>query len=299
MTTILITGATAGIGRHAALELVRQGHHVFATGRREGALAELVAEATAIGRGKLEALRLDVTDEPAVLAAAAEVLARTDGRGIDVLVNNAGYGQMGPLEEVTDGELRKQYDTNVFGLMNVTRAFLPQLRARARAEAGAGGDARARIVNVSSVGGRQTFPLMGAYNSTKYAVESLSDALRRELAPFGVAVSIVEPGPIRTEFNDTAMATIDRDRISTSGYAPVIAEADRFRAKFEAQSAGPEVTTRAIVHAATARRPRVRYVVPFSSAVMLAFLSALPTRAVDAIMRALSGLTRKNLAAAS
>lgn len=292
MKTILITGATAGIGRHAALELVRQGHHVFATGRREGALADLVVEAAALGRGKLETLRLDVTDEPAVLAAAAEVLERTGGRGIDVLVNNAGYGQMGPLEEVTDAELRKQYDTNVFGLMNVTRAFLPQLRAR-------GGDGSSRIVNVSSVGGRQTFPLMGAYNSTKYAVESLSDALRRELSPFGVAVSIVEPGPIRTEFNDTAMATIDRDRISTSGYAAVIAEADRFRAKFEAQSAGPEVTTRAIVHAATARRPRVRYVVPFSSAIMLAFLSALPTRAVDAIMRALSGLTRKNLAPAA
>lgn len=284
MKTILITGATAGIGRHAALALVAKGHHVIATGRREKALEALAEEAAKLGTGKLDGLRLDVTDEANVRAVAADVLARTNGRGVDVVVNNAGYGQMGPLEEVSDAELRKQYDTNVFGLMNVTRAFLPQLRAN-------GG----RIVNVSSVGGRETFPLMGAYNSTKYAVESLSDALRRELAPFGVDVSLVEPGPIRTEFNDTAMATIDHDRIGASPYAPVIAQAERFRAQFEKQSAGPEVTTRAIVHASTARRPRVRYVVPFSSAVMLAVLSILPTRLTDAIMRAVSGLTTKNL----
>lgn len=285
MTTILITGATAGIGRHAALELVRQGHHVIATGRRENALADLAKEASALGVGSIDVLRLDVTDEASVRDAANEVLRRTDGVGIDVVVNNAGFGQMGPLEEVSDAELRKQYDTNVFGLMNVTRAFLPQLRAK-----GSG-----RIVNVSSVGGRETFPLMGAYNSTKYAVESLSDALRRELHPFGIDVSIVEPGPIRTEFTDTAMSTLDRERLEASVYAPVIAKADAVRAKFESQSAGPEVTTKAIVHAATARRPRVRYVVPFSASIMLAFLSWLPTRAADAIMRMLTGLDAKTL----
>lgn len=290
MKTIFITGATAGIGRHVALEFARQGYRVFAAGRREAALAELVAAATALGKGTLEAIRLDVTDEPEVVAVAAEVLRRTGGRGIDVLVNNAGYGQMGPLEEVSDADLRRQYDTNVFGLMSVTRAFLPQLRARGRADL-------ARIINVSSVGGRQTFPLMGAYNSTKYAVESLSDALRRELALFGVAVSIVEPGPIRTEFNDTAMATVDRARLSTSDYASVVAKADRVRARLEKQAAGAEVVTRAIVHAATARRPRVRYVVPFGSALMLAILSVLPTRVVDVLLRAMSGFTRKNLLA--
>jgi len=289
MKIILITGATAGIGRHAALELVRQGQHVIATGRREHALAALLEEAKALGTGKLETLRLDVCDEAAVKAAAAEVLARTGGRGIDVLVNNAGYGQMGPLEEVSDADLRKQYDTNVFGLMNVTRAFLPQMRAR-----GAG-----RVVNVSSVGGRETFPLMGAYNSTKYAVESLSDALRRELHPFGIDVSLVEPGPIRTEFNDTAMATIDRERLGASPYARVIEQAERFREQFEKQSAGPEVTTKAIVHAALSRRPRVRYVVPFSSALMLSVFAFLPTRVVDALMRAMAGLTRKNIGAAA
>jgi len=285
MKTILITGATAGIGRHAALELVRQGHHVVATGRREKALVSLAEEAAKIGRGKLEGIRLDVTDEANVREVAADVLARTEGHGVDVLVNNAGYGQMGPVEEVTDAEIRKQYDTNVFGLMNVTRAFLPQMRARGNGT----------IINVSSVGGRATFPLMGVYNSTKYAVESLSDALRVELAPFGIHVSLVEPGPIRTEFNDTAMATIDYDRVGESVYAPVIAQAEKFRTQFEKQSAGPEVTTKAIVHAALARRPRVRYVVPFSSALMLAILPWLPTRLTDWIFRAAAGLTKKNL----
>jgi NAD(P)-dependent dehydrogenase (short-subunit alcohol dehydrogenase family) len=188
MKTILITGATAGIGRHAALELVRQGHHVIATGRRATALATLKDEASSLASmrgGRLDVLPLDVTDANSVAAAAAAVGDLTSNRGVDVLVNNAGYGQMGPVEEVSDAELRRQYDTNVFGLMSVTRAFLPKMRER--------GDGR--VVNVGSIGGRYTFPLMGAYNSTKYAVESLSDALRNELAPFGIDVSIVEPGP--------------------------------------------------------------------------------------------------------
>src|SRR4051794_15490420 len=109
MKTILITGATAGIGRHAALELVRQGHHVIATGRRESALESLKTETHGL-RGTLDTIRMDVTDEDSVFLAADRVAMLTDGHGVDVLVNNAGYGQMGPLEEVTDKELRKQYD---------------------------------------------------------------------------------------------------------------------------------------------------------------------------------------------
>ena len=288
MKTILITGATAGIGRHAALELVRQGHHVIATGRREPALATLKAEAATLSKtsgGRLDTLKLDVTDTASVASAVTEVDTLTDGHGLDVLVNNAGYGQMGPVEEVSDADLRRQYDTNVFGLMSVTRAFLPKMRAR--------GDGR--IVNVGSIGGRYTFPLMGAYNSTKYAVESLSDALRNELAPFGVAVSIIEPGPIATEFNDRAMDTIDVSAFAGSAYEPVIAQAERFRKQFEANSSGPEVTTRAIVHAALGRRPRVRYVVPRIAGLMLAILAFLPTRLVDFVMQRASGLTKKNL----
>jgi NAD(P)-dependent dehydrogenase (short-subunit alcohol dehydrogenase family) len=288
MKTILITGATAGIGRHAALELVRQGHHVIATGRRAPALDSLKSEASAVAAksgGRLDVLTLDVTDASSVAVAVTAVDALTDERGLDVLVNNAGYGQMGPLEEVSDADLRRQFDTNVFGLMSVTRAFLPKMRAR--------GDGR--IVNVSSIGGRYTFPLMGAYNSTKYAVESLSDALRNELAPFGIDVSIVEPGPIATEFNDRAMETIDVSAFAGSAYEPIVAQSERFRKQFEAGAAGPEVTTRAIVHAALARRPRVRYVVPRLVALMLAVLGLLPPRVVDFVMQRAAGLTKKNL----
>jgi short-subunit dehydrogenase len=138
-------------------------------------------------------LTLDVTSATSLAVATLE--RRTKGYGIDVLVNNAGYGLVGPLETIDDADLRAQFDTNVFGLMAVTRAFLPAMRDR---RAG-------RIINVSSVGGRMTFPLMGAYHASKYALEALSDALRLELLPMGVHVSLIEPGPIRTEFNDRAM----------------------------------------------------------------------------------------------
>jgi short-subunit dehydrogenase len=286
MKTILITGATAGIGRHAALELVRRGHHVIATGRREAALASLQEEASELGRGRLDAVKLDITREDDVQAVRALVEGKlTAGRGIDVLVNNAGYGQMGPVETVSDSELRKQYETNVFGLMSVTRAFVPRMRERGEG----------RVINVGSVGGRVTFPLMGVYNSTKYAVESLSDALRVELAAFGISVSIIEPGPIRTEFNERAMETVDLAAVDASAYAPVVAQAERVRQRFEASAAGPEVTTSAIAHAALSRRPRVRYVVPFASALMLFVLAFLPTRLVDAVMRLAAGFTKKNL----
>lgn len=291
MKTILITGATAGIGRHAALELVRRGEHVIATGRREAALASLLAEAAPLAKsrgGRLDILALDVTDAASVAAAVTKVDALTGDRGPDVLVNNAGYGQMGPVEEISDAELRRQYDTNVFGLLSVTRAFLPKMRAR---ESG-------RIVNVGSIGGRVTFPLMGVYNSTKYAVESLSDALRNELAPFGIDVAIIEPGPIATEFNDRAMDTIDLNAFAGSPYEPVVAEAGAFRKWFEGRSSGPEVTTRAIVHASLSARPRVRYVAPRMLAFVLALLSIVPTRLVDAFMQRVTGFTKKKLARA-
>ena len=195
--TFLITGATAGIGRHAALHLAKAGHRVFATGRREPALRDLQDEA---GDLDLVTFRLDVNDPRSIAAAVELIDDKTDERGIDVLVNNAGYGLVAPLALVSDGDLRAQFDTNVFGLMAVTRAFLPKMMVRRSG----------RIINVSSVGGQQAFPLMAAYNASKFAVESLSDGLRWELAPFGIKVSIIEPGPIKTEFGDVAMGTFNR-----------------------------------------------------------------------------------------
>ncbi|HTJ81681.1 MAG TPA: SDR family oxidoreductase [Polyangiaceae bacterium] len=277
---ILVTGATSGIGRQTALDLARAGHRVFASGRRADALKSLADAA----RGtKLETVVMDVTKDESIAAARAQILAATGGRGLDALVNNAGYGAVGPLEEITDAALRAQYDTNVFGLMAVTRAFLPEMRARSFG----------RIVNVSSIGGRMTFPLMGAYNSTKYAVESLSDALRIELKPFGVRVSIIEPGSIKTEFADVALGTAPE--ANGSPYAGAMAEAEAIRQKFDAAAVGPEVISRAIQKAIESKNPSARYVAPFSGRVMLFLARTLPTSWFDALLGSMSGLTKAKL----
>lgn len=280
--TILITGATSGIGRDAALHLAARGHRVFATGRNTDALAKLKAAAAAT----LEVLPLDVTDGESIARAKQIVDARTGGRGLDVLVNNAGFGVLGPTEAISDADMRAQYETNVFGLMAVTRAFLPQMRAR-----GAG-----RIINVSSLGGRHTLPLYGVYTSTKYAVESLSDALRIELALFGVQVVLIEPGVIATEFTPRSIDTGAQYRASDSPYAPVLARHQQLARLSERTAASPRVTSRAIERAATARRPRARYVAPRYAGLMIGFLRALPTRWADLLARLALGFTRRRFA---
>jgi short-subunit dehydrogenase len=281
--TILITGATTGIGRHAALHLAKKGHPVIATGRKAEPLATLKAEATGT---RLETLLLDVTDAKSVAAAAVEVDKLTAGRGLDALVNNAGYGLPGPLEELTDGELRAQFETNVFGLMAVTRAFLPKMRARGNG----------RIVNVSSIGGRVTFPMMGAYHATKYAVEAISDALRRELGAFGMEVSVIEPGPIRTEFANRSLAELPKWK-PESPYAAVYERAKAISEYSDRQAFGPQHTTRAIEHALVSRRPRVRYVVPRRLGMMLTLMSLMPVRMLDWVMARFIGTTKKRLTA--
>ena len=280
--TILITGATAGIGRHAALHLSSRGHHVIATGRNQAILDALRAEAlTAVPAGaRFDVLRLDVNDAASIREAVASVDALTEGRGLDALVNNAGYGIAGAVEEISDADLRAQFDTNVFGVMAVTRAFLPRMRAR-----GAG-----RIVNVSSIGGRFIFPMMGAYNASKFALEGLSDALRLELRPAGIEVALIEPGPIRSEFSDRMFDTVPKS-LDGSHYAEAYARAGALKARSDAQAAGPLVVSKAIERAIVSRRPSARYVVPRGLALVLALMTLLPTRWTDALLRRLVGLT--------
>lgn len=277
MKNILITGATAGIGRHAALHLARRGHRVFATGRKQEALASLAAESQGL---PLETLRLDVCDPASIEEARAEVARRTNGHGVDVLINNAGYGLAAPLAEMRDADLRAQFETNVFGVMAVTRAFLPPMMER-----GVG-----RVINVSSIGGRVTFPLFGAYHASKYALEALSDALRNEVAPFGVRVVLVEPGPVRTNFADTSLASVQPYRTATSAYGPVFALAEQIQRQADAMAVGPESTSRVLERAVSSRRPPARYVVPFSSGLMLWAMRLLPTPVLDALMRRFMGL---------
>jgi short-subunit dehydrogenase len=285
--TVLITGATAGIGRYVALYLAERGHRVIATGRREQALAGLEREAQERGFA-VEVVSLDVNDAASIASARVEVERLTDGQGVDVLINNAGYGLAAPVLEASDADLRAQFDTNVFGLMAVTRAFVPHMLDRGRG----------RVLNVSSIGGRVTFPMMGVYHASKYALEALSDALRMELAPFGIDVVLIEPGPIKSEFMERMNQSADPYRNDGSLYRGVFARAQAIEKRTMAMATGPTPVARAIAKAIRVRRPRARYVAPGSSRIMLAFLRALPTRLADAIKRSVFGLDRAHLAQA-
>jgi short-subunit dehydrogenase len=283
MSFILVTGASSGIGRDTALALVRSGHHVIATARRVAAVDALRGQAAP---GTITPLHLDLDDAASIAAAAGAVDRITGGAGLDVLVNNAGFATAGALAEMSDRELRKQFETNVFGLMAVTRAMLPAMIAR-----GSG-----RVINVSSVSGRVPAPILGAYHASKYAVEALSDALRMELQPFGIQVAIIEPGTIRTEFASRTLQEISRGiAAADSRYAAVYARAATIEATFDRMAGTTAPVVRAIEHAVAARRPRSRYVAPRRFALGIALIRLLPTSWLDAIMRRVFGLSRANL----
>ncbi len=283
--TLLVTGATGGIGRAAAVHFAQQGMRVFATGRKPELLGSLEAE---IGDpARLQGITLDVTSAASIAAAASRVDELTFGGGIDVLVNNAGYGLIAPLLDVSTEQLRAQFETNVFGLMAVTQAFVPPMIRRRSG----------RIVNVGSIGGRVTMPFMGAYNASKFAVESLSDALRMELHPFGIHVSVIEPGPIATAFSATSMGLLGDIDAGASLYAPILADADKVHKSADRLNSPVEVVVRAIHEASIDDAPRARYVVPGSMAAMLWAARATPTRLLDAILRRALGLTARKLVA--
>src|SRR5881296_1871070 len=197
---VLITGCSTGIGRATAEQLAARGWTVYATARRPAAIGELA------GRG-CKTLALDVCDEVS-MRAAVEIIEAREG-AVGVLVNNAGYGQEGAFEEVAMDQVRVQFETNVFGLVRLTQLVLPAMRRQ-----GWG-----RIVNISSMGGKLTLPGGAFYHATKHAVEALSDALRFEVRPFGIAVVVIEPGPIKTRFGDTAIDAVRRVESAGSPYA--------------------------------------------------------------------------------
>ena len=262
---VLVTGASSGIGRAAAMEFARRGHRVFAAARREEVLADL-ASATP----NIEAVSLDVTDADSVQRAWAKIEAST-GAGVDVLVNNAGFALSGPIEVLGDSDVRRQFATNVFGLLTLTRTVLPAMRAR-----GSG-----RIINISSIVGRTSFPGMGAYGATKYAVEALSDALRQEVAGFGVKVVIIEPGFVATNIGEAADAHGAAGQEVPEAYATMVARGARYLATQVANGIAPEKVAAAIVNAAEHRNPRLRYVVPASAKPLVALLTSLPGRLAD------------------
>jgi NAD(P)-dependent dehydrogenase (short-subunit alcohol dehydrogenase family) len=213
---VLITGCSTGIGRATAERLARAGHTVYATARRESAIEDLRDAGCRI-------LALDVTDEASMQAAVDRVVAEEGAVG--VLVNNAGYSQSGAIETVSPEDVRRQFDTNVFGLIRMSQLVLPGMRQQ-----GWG-----RIVNISSMGANFTFPGGGVYHATKYAVEAISDALRFEVKGFGVDVVVLQPGLIRSDFSATVAAEVDDD--AGGPYAEF--NANVVRATQEAYEKGP------------------------------------------------------------
>jgi NADP-dependent 3-hydroxy acid dehydrogenase YdfG len=264
--TVGVTGASSGIGRATAIEFARRGHVVFAAARREEVLADLAAATP-----NIRAVGLDVTDADSVRRAWAAIEASTGGAGLDVLVNNAGFALTGPIEILGDAEIQRQFATNVFGLLAMTRAALPAMRAR-----GSG-----RIVNISSLVGRTTFPGMGVYGATKYAVEALSDALRQEVAGFGIQVVIIEPGFAATSLGEAADASPGPGQETPDAYAGMVAAGARYVAAQIAKGIPPEQVATVIANAAEHRSPRPRYVVPPRARPLIGLLTALPDRLAD------------------
>ena len=269
---VLITGCSTGIGRATAERLAGRGWRVYATARDVGKLGSLA------DRG-CELLPLDVTDEASMRAAVEEVERREGAVG--VLVNNAGYSQSGPVEGVSIEKVRRQFETNVFGLVRMCQLVLPGMRRQ-----GWG-----RIVNISSMGGRLTFPGGCYYHATKYAVESISDALRFEVAGFGVEVVVLEPGLIRTGFADAATGSMDGTTVADGPYAyfnAAVAKAVRDnyeRGPILRLGGGPETVAATIERAITADRPRTRYAVTPSAHLFIGLRRLLPDRAWDALVR--------------
>jgi NADP-dependent 3-hydroxy acid dehydrogenase YdfG len=281
--SVLITGATAGIGYQTALDLLAAGHQVIAAGRNEAALLKLATQAG--GNDRLRTLRLDVTDSASVAAAVVAVDRLTNGRGLDVLINNAGYMTPAPLADQSDADLRAQFETNVFGLMAVTRAFLPQMFKR---RAG-------RVVNVSSVSGRFPAPLVGGYHATKYALEALSDALRMETHAFGIKVIVIEPGTIRTEFADRSQREARRAQPRDTLYGSVYERADAVAKAADRIAVDPSRVSGVIARAVASRCPKARYLVPRRAWLALVLHALMPTCLFDALMRRLAGLTPRQL----
>jgi NAD(P)-dependent dehydrogenase (short-subunit alcohol dehydrogenase family) len=241
---VLITGCSSGIGAETARGFARAGFRVFATMRRPEAGAQLRQEAAAAG-WTLTTPQLDVTSETSVATAVADLLAATGGR-IDVLVNNAGYYCMGPVEETSPAELAAQLDTNLLGVLRLVRAVVPTMRVTGRGT----------VVNISSISGLVVLPLVGPYHASKFALEALTEALRYELSPFGVRVVAVEPGPIASAFHHNEVR-VRGGGLPESPYAGLTAAYDRESAKLRRGRAVD--VARVVVRAATARRPRLRW----------------------------------------
>ncbi len=278
MESILITGATSGIGRACAEYLAEGNYKVFATGRNEKAIQEL-NEAAGARKWDLRAFRMDVTDEESIGAAVDRVLELTGGRGLDVLVNNAGYELPGFLTDLTVEQAKQQFDVNVFGPLAVTKQFLPQLMAN-----------KAKVINIGSMSGKLAAPWSGIYCTTKAAVTALNDIMRVEFGMLGVKVFIVEPGHIETNFHETAIAALE-ETISQDGslFAPTHAwlKEHSYEPFFASAAIEPVEIAKLLEQIIAGKKRKSRYVIPLKARGLMLLSTTLPNTLSDMIMRRL------------
>ncbi len=268
---VLITGCSSGIGAATAAHLQRQGWTVYATARR-------IETMDALARAGCRLLPLDVTDETSMQHAVERITG--DAGGIGVLINNAGYSQSGAIEEVPLASVRRQFETNVFGLLRLTQFVLPGMRARRRG----------RIINIGSMGGRFTVPGGGIYHATKHALEAVTDALRFEVAAFGVQVVLIQPGLIRTAFTDAATRSLAEVRNDRGPYAHFTREVERItRESYVTGSLArlggtADDVARVIETALRAPVPAARYRVTHSARLLMTLRAVLPDGLWDAFL---------------
>ncbi|MFM8527237.1 MAG: oxidoreductase [bacterium] len=264
---VLITGCSTGIGRATAIRLAGSGWKVIATARKPESIADLASAGC-------QTLALDVTDEASMKAAVEQV--ESEHGSVGALINHAGYSRSGAVESVPLEEARAQFETNVFGLSHLSQLVLPGMR-----QAGAG-----RILNISSMGGKLVIPGGGWYHATKYAVEALSDAMRFEVAPFGVDVVIIEPGAIKTEFGETAVKTMDASDDSgpyssfNNGMAQATLDAYE-KGPLKLLGGEPDDVARVIEKALKARKPKPRYKVTASAHMFVGTRRLMSDRMLD------------------
>jgi NAD(P)-dependent dehydrogenase (short-subunit alcohol dehydrogenase family) len=268
--TILITGCSTGIGHEAAQTLKKRGWRVIGTARKSIDRTDLE------GYIGIETVALELGDLASVAACAAAVLARTGGK-LDALYNNAAYGQIGAMEDVTGAVLRRHFDVNVIGTHELTRLLIPAMRKQGHG----------RIVTCSSVLGLISGPYRGPYCASKFAVEAMTDALRYELQGSGIHVSLLEPGPIASNFLDTTVSTF-KSSIDMANSPHRAAYEQRLRAmETDTQSkwkTGPDVVVKSLIHALESPRPKVRYRISPHTYAIAAMKRILPQRLIDAIM---------------
>jgi NAD(P)-dependent dehydrogenase (short-subunit alcohol dehydrogenase family) len=276
---VVVTGASSGIGEASALHLEGLGFHVFA-GIRKEADGERLRDKSA---GNVTPLSIDVTDQDSIRAAAGQVAEAVAGRGLAGLVNNAGVAISGPLEFIPIEELRKQLEINLIGQVAVTQAFLSLLR-----------EGRGRIVNVSSIGGRIALPFAGPYAASKFGIEAISDSLRRELRPWGIEVSVIEPGSVATRIWEKGTATAREltEKLPPQGhelYGGAIARMQKLAAETAARGIPPEEVAKDVAHALTASKPKTRYLVGRDAKMRAKVAKVAPDRVFDRLVARVMG----------